>query len=107
MAKKTIFGIIDDLRDGLSELQKALEPLTELAIKTTRKEWKRGKKATRKYVRKNLPKAVKQMRVLQGKYMSAVRALSKAQKEQIKKIRKSKGYNQALSAAKRLARKIA
>lgn len=102
MAKSNVFTIIEDLRAGLDDLRKALEPLAKVAIKETRRGIKRGRKATRKMVKKNLPKATRQLRVLQGRYMTLVRRLSKAQKEQVKKLRKTKGYKEAVKFASRL-----
>jgi len=36
---------------------------------------------------------------MQARYMTVVRALSKAQKQRVKKIRESKGYEEALKLA--------
>jgi hypothetical protein len=55
-------------------------------------------------VRKNLPKATRQLRALQGQYMTIVRRLSKVQKAQVKKLRKTRGYKQAIRFAARLAK---
>lgn len=105
MAKKTnVFTIIEDLKSGLDDLVEALEPLAKVAVKKTRRGIKRGRKATRKIVRKNLPKATRQLRVLQARYMTLVRRLSKAQKDQVRKLRKTKGYKEALRLAARLTR---
>ena len=104
MAKQNVFTILEDLKEGLDDLRKALEPLASIAVKETRKGIKRGRKAARKAVKRNLPKAKKQLRILQGKYMTAVRSLSKIQKAQVKKLRASKGYKEALKFARGLAR---
>jgi hypothetical protein len=104
VAKTNVFAIIEDLKDGLDELMKALEPLARVALKETRKGIKRGRKATRKIVKKNLPKATRQLRVLQGQYMTIVRRLSKTQKAQVKRLRKTKGYKEAVKFAARFTR---
>jgi putative protein kinase ArgK-like GTPase of G3E family len=104
LAKTNVFTIIEDLKSGLDDLVEALEPLAKVAVKKTRRGIKRGRKATRKIVRKNLPKATRQLRVLQARYMTLVRRLSKAQKEQVRKLRKTKGYREALKLAARLTR---
>jgi hypothetical protein len=102
LAKTNVFKVIDDLKSGLDDLLEALEPLAKVAAKETRRGWKKGSKATKKLVRKNLPKATRQLRALQGQYMTIVRRLSKAQKAQVRKLRKTKGYKQAIRFAARL-----
>jgi hypothetical protein len=104
LAKSNVFAIIEDLKSGLDDLVDALEPLARVAAKKTRRGIKQGRKAARKMVRKNLPKATRQLRVLQARYMTLVRRLSKVQKEQVKKLRKTKGYKEALKLASRLTR---
>jgi len=102
LAKRNVFKVIEDLKSGLDDLVEALEPLARVAAKETRRGWKKTSKATKKMVRKNLPKATRQLRALQGQYMTIVRRLSKAQKAQVKKLRKTKGYKQAIRFAARL-----
>jgi hypothetical protein len=104
LAKTNVFTIIEDLKSGLDDLLEALEPLAKVAARETKRGWKKGSKATRKMVRKNLPKATRQLRALQGQYMTIVRRLSKVQKAQVKKLRKTKGYKQAIRFAARLAK---
>ncbi len=104
MAKSNVYTIIEDLKTGLDDLVEALEPLARVAVKKTRRGIKQGRKATRRIVRKNLPKATRQLRVLQAQYMTLVRRLSKVQKEQVRKLRKTKGYKEALKLAARLTR---
>lgn len=104
MAKSTVYTVIEELKAGLDDLVEALEPLAKVAAKKTRRGIRRGRKATRKMVRHNLPKATRQLRVLQARYMTLVRRLSKAQKEQVRKLRRTKGYKQAIRFASRLAR---
>ena len=102
MAKTNVFTIIEDLKSGLDDLLDALAPLAKVAVKETRRGVKRGRKATRKIVKRNLPKATRQLRILQGRYMTLVRRLSKVQKEQVKKLRETKGYKEAIRFAARL-----
>ena len=104
MAKTNVFTVIEDLKSGLDDLLEALEPLAKVAARETRRGWKKGRQATRTVVRKNLPKATRQLRALQGHYMTIVRRLSKVQKAQVKKLRKTKGYKEAIRFAQRLAR---
>ncbi|HET7453391.1 MAG TPA: hypothetical protein VFL12_11655 [Thermoanaerobaculia bacterium] len=104
MAKTNVFSIIEDLKSGLDDLVEALEPLARVAARETRRGVRRGRRATRRIVRRNLPKATRQLRVLQARYMTLVRRLSKVQKEQVRKLRKTKGYKEALRLAARLSR---
>ena len=54
-----------------------------------------------KHHRKASPKVVRQ-RKLQGKYMGAVRNLTKAQRKQVSRIREAHGYVKAIAKAKSL-----
>ena len=102
MAKTNVFTIIEDLKTGLDDLLTALEPLATVAVRETRRGIKRGRKAGGRIVKKSLPKATRQLRILQGRYMTLVRNLSMAQKKQVKKLRRTKGYKDAIRFASRL-----
>ncbi len=106
---KNVFAVIDEIRKGLEELQEALSPFAAFAKKETPRAARRVgrivRKRGRRVVKKAVPVATRQLRVLQGKYMSLVRSLSKTQKEQVRKIRASKGYKDAMRLAENFARR--
>ena len=122
---RNVFTILDDLGTGLSELKNALAPLASLtggdgpfplrrgrpkAVKSSGRRRARGKaasaaaptKATRP--RKSVSAAVKAKRILQGRYLAALRPLSKAQRAKVKKIQAAKGHVAAIKAATGLRR---
>ena len=121
---RTIFSIIDDLAQGLSDLRSALSPLLTLsgsaapARESAGGRRRRGRPAGRRAAAKAAPSGrpaktapakrarrggaspkLKALRALQGRYMGAVRHLSPAQKAQVKKARAESGYDAALKLA--------
>jgi hypothetical protein len=111
--KKDIHRILDDLADGIEELRDSLEPLGRLfredmprraaaARKRSRKVARTGRRIGRrvqKSASRRLSAGVRELRAMQARYMTVVRALSKSQKERVKKLRESKGYAEALKLA--------
>jgi hypothetical protein len=68
----------------------------------------RGRRASREGKRRGrraISAATRAAYRAQGRYMAAVRPLSKALRRQVKAIRKKSGVNAAIGAAKKLARK--
>lgn len=119
---RNVFAIIDDLSTGLSELKSALAPLASLTegdgpfpirrgrSKTPKRSGRRAvqRKAAAatptkgKRLRRPVSAAVKAKRVLQGRYLAALRPLSKAQRVKIKKVFHKGGHNAAIRAAYRM-----
>lgn len=89
-------GMIQDLRKRLA----ALEHGVASGIATTRKAVTR--RAGRKPRRKMSAKRRAELR-LHGRYLGSVRALPKAAKAKVKKIREAEGVRAAIAAAKRIA----
>jgi hypothetical protein len=120
---KSVFAILEDLGTNLSELKNALAPLASLtggdglfpakrgrakAVKSSGRRGAQRKPAaaqTRvKRRRKPVSAAVKAKRVLQGRYLGAIRPLTKAQRTKVKKIQAAKGHVAAIKAAGAIAR---
>jgi hypothetical protein len=116
---KNVHTIIDDLKQGLAELQFQFEHLGSLfgsGEKTApqgrkssgRKRRRRVARAPRKAAgapsapavktrkKPNLSPAVRAQRKLQGRYMARFKTLPKAKQAQVRKIRADKGYEAAL-----------
>ena len=120
---RNVFAIIDDLGRGLSELKNALSPLASLTggdgpFPIRRGRSKTPKRSGRRVVqrkaapaatptkakrpRKPISAAVKAKRVLQGRYLAALRPLSKAQRAKIKNVFVKGGHKAAIRAAQRM-----
>jgi hypothetical protein len=104
---RNLFAILDDLTANLAELKAALAPLA-LIGGTVMAEAKKPATAPRRA--KGAPSGAKgpistkrraAMRV-QGKYMSAIRPLSAAQRVKVKKLRAAKGAEAAIALARKL-----
>ena len=90
--------LIRDLRARLDALEKAAAPVARRVARA-------GRKAARRaapHARRALSSAQATARRAQGRYMSAVRALSKEARGKIKVIRKQSGVAAAIKAAKKL-----
>jgi hypothetical protein len=115
MKKRDVFTILDDLGSGLEELKESLQRLgtvfgkeSAAVARRARKNFPRLQSKVEKKVARQLSASVKRLRAMQGRYMSLLRRLSKAQQSRAKKIRKSEGYAAALkflSSLKAAARK--
>lgn len=103
MKRRDIFTILDELGSGLDELKNSLQRLGTVvgregtrAVRRASKRMPKIRRNVRKGTSRTLSASVKSLRVMQGQYMSLLRRLSKAQQRQVKKIRKSDGYQAAL-----------
>ncbi len=121
---RPISEIIDDIVANLRELRDAVDPMARLAsvfkeadapVATSAAEKKPGRKSGRSKassftvkaaaVPAKPPAAAREARKpspalqAQGRYMSAIRRLSKFQKAQVKKIRAEKGVEEAIRVA--------
>lgn len=112
MNRRNVHHILEDLGRGINDLKSALEPLAKAfgkaatraatpSRKTRRAARRIGKKAVRQ-----MSAGVKQLRALQGRYMAFLKKLSKAEQAQVKKLRKSKGYRDAIKLAASLSAKM-
>jgi hypothetical protein len=116
---RNAFTIIDDLKQGLAELAAALTPLAALAggarrprakrvasVGVKRNPRSRGQAAAKKPVvrrnRKPVSAKVRAQRVMQGRYLGAVRPLSKENRAKVKQVQAAKGYPAAIALAKKL-----
>jgi hypothetical protein len=105
-----LFAILDDLTSNLAELKATLAPLALIggtvvseAEKPAASPQRRAKGAPSRVRGPVSPKRRAAMRV-QGRYMSAIRTLSKAKRAQVKKLRAAKGAEAAIALAQKLAR---
>lgn len=118
-----IHSIIDEMESSLGELREQLQGLTQMFAgssakrpgrpATTRKAGTRKRRVKRATARKTAVAAPKKhrrrvspevhrARQLQGKYLAALRVLSKANRVKVKKIRAAKGVAASLAEAKTL-----
>jgi hypothetical protein len=104
-----LFAILDDLTANLAELKAALAPLALIggtvvaeAIKpnSAQRRAKGAASGGRGPVSAKRREAMRE----QGKYMSAIRQLSAAQRAEVKKLRAEKGAAPAIALARKLAR---
>ena len=113
---KNVHSIIQDLKQGLAELQFQFEHLGSLfgggektapqGRKSTSGRRRRVARAPRKPAgapppaktrrKPNLSPAVRAQRKLQGKYMARFKTLPKGKQAQVRKVRAEKGYEAAL-----------
>jgi|SRR5450759_5208372 hypothetical protein len=108
---RNVFGILDDISASVAELKSALAPLASIASGTKHSPKRKraasmparpaGKKRAR---RKAVSAATKAKRILQGRYLAAIRPLTKAQRVKVKKIQAKKGHVAAIRAAGLLLR---
>jgi hypothetical protein len=91
--------MIRDLRARLSDLEKAAAPVARRIAKAGRKAARRAAPRARKAI----SSAQKAAREAQGRYLAAIRRLSKDARAKIKAIRKQSGVVAAIKAARKLA----
>ena len=91
--------LIRDLRRRLDALETAAAPVARRVAKASRKAARRAAPKARKA----LSAAQATARRAQGRYMSAVRTLSKEARVRIKAVRKQSGVAAAIKAAKKLS----
>lgn len=106
---RSVFAIIHDLTKGLDDLKASLAPLAHLAgsgAPPTGRTRRPGtkKSVTRRRTRKPVSRALQAARRLQGKYLAAVRGLTKAQRARVKGARAKGSVQSAIKLAKSLAK---
>ena len=90
-----LFALIAEKQKLSAKIAKALSP---------RKPHKAKKASNGHSETPRVSKAVRSQRKLQGRYLGAVRRLSKGQRKAVAKVREESGYLKAIAAAKRLAK---
>ena len=91
--------MIEELRARLSALEEVSRPMARKISAASRRAVRRAAPKARKA----LTKAQRTARQAQGRYMAAVRRLSKAARARIKKIREESGVEAAIRAAMKMA----
>jgi hypothetical protein len=104
-----LFAILDDLTANLAELKAALAPLALIGgtvVAEAKKPASAQRRAKGAASGARGPISAKRRAAMreQGRYMSAIRPLSAAQRAQVKKLRAAKGAKAAIALARRLAR---
>ena len=119
---KGVFSIIDDLSSQLNELKRALAPLAGLVSSSRTPSVRRspgrprptgGSVSPRPAASKRMPTKrkrvtspkVRAMRKQQGQYLGALRQLTPAQRQQVKKAKATGDYASALKVAAGFAKK--
>jgi hypothetical protein len=91
--------LIRDLRARLSALEEAARPAAKRLAKASRQAVRRARPQARRAV----SRAQKLARQAQGRYLAAIRGLSKEARAKVQAIRKSSGVVAAIKAARSLA----
>jgi len=91
--------LIRDLRARLSALEEAARPAANRVAKASR----RVARSARPQARRAVSRAQKLARQAQGRYLAAIRSLSKEARAKVQAIRKSSGVVAAIKAARSLA----
>ena len=91
--------LIRDLKARLSSLEAAARPAARRAAKAGR----RAVRRVRPQARRALTRAQRAARQAQGRYLAAIRGLSKEARTRVQAIRKSSGVAAAIKAARSLA----
>jgi hypothetical protein len=91
--------LIRDLRARLSALEEAARPAAKRLAKASRQAVRRARPQARRAV----TRAQKLARQAQGRYLAAIRGLSKEARAKVQAIRKSSGVVAAIKAARSLA----
>ena len=91
--------LIRDLRARLSTLEEAARPAARRLAKASRQAARRARPQARRAV----TRAQKLARQAQGRYLAAIRGLSKEARAKVQAIRKSAGVVAAIKAARSLA----
>jgi hypothetical protein len=104
-----LFAILDDLTANLAELKAALAPLTLIGgtvVAKARKPSTPKPRAKAAAAGRRGPISAKRRAAmrLQGRYMGAIRPLSPTMREQVKKVRTTKGAEAAIKLARRFHR---
>jgi hypothetical protein len=106
---RNLFTIVDDLTANLAELKAALAPLALIGgtvVSEGGKPASAQRRAKEAPSRTGGPISAKRRAAMrdQGRYMSAIRTLTAAQRAQVKKVRAAKGADAAIAFARKLAR---
>ena len=114
---RSLTEILDALATDLHDLRATLSPVLAIATgqpvtarrtRTLRRNRTRAprpvtsRKATRRVVRKPASARILAQRVRQGRYLAAVRPLSKENRAKVKQVQAAKGYPAAMALAKNL-----
>ena len=91
--------LIRDLRARLSTLEEAARPAARRLAKASRQAVRRARPQARRAV----TRAQKLARQAQGRYLAAIRGLTKEARAKVQAIRKSSGVAAAIKAARSLA----
>jgi hypothetical protein len=109
--------ILDALATDLHDLRATLSPVLAIATgqpaparrtRTVRRKRSRtprpvtSSKGTRRVVRKRVSAKIRAQRIRQGRYLAAVRPLSKENRAKVKQVQATKGYPAAMALAKKL-----
>jgi hypothetical protein len=92
--------MIRELRSRLRALEKASAPVARKIVRAGRRAARRAAPK----VRREISRAQKAARQAQGRYMAAVRRLSKDARAKVKAIRKQSGVKAAIQAARKIAK---
>ena len=92
--------MIQELRDRLIALEQAAAPVARRLAADGRRAYQKGAPKARKAI----SRAQKVARQAQGRYMAAVRRLSKDARAKIKAIRERSGVDVAIKAAQKMAK---
>ncbi len=96
--------VVGEIRDRMKKLGVEGFELAEEAVRKTASGVREAGKATRKPRRRIVSAAVKAGRQAQGRYLVAIRPLSKSARKQIKTIREKSGVDAAIASAKKMAK---
>lgn len=96
--------LIRELKTRLAEIGSESAAASGRFAKSAVRQWRSAEKASRPARKRAVSAATKAARQAQGRYMAAVRLLSKEARKQIREIRASKGVRAAIAAAKKLAK---
>ena len=92
--------LIREMRERLAVLESASAPIARRVVKATRKATRRAARNAAPTARKTITKAQRLARQAQGRYLAAIRSLSKEARAKILQIRKDSGVDAAIRAAR-------
>src|SRR5262249_33982753 len=92
--------LIKEMRARLAALESASAPVARRVARATRKTVRRAARRAAPQARKAITRAQRLARQAQGRYLAAIRTLSKEARAKIQQIRKDSGVDAAIKAAK-------
>ena len=92
--------LILEMRARLAALESASAPTIRRVARATRKATRRAVRRAAPKARKAITRAQRLARQAQGRYLAAIRTLSKEAKAKIQQIRKDSGVDAAIKAAR-------